>query len=513
MVHLFDIALSPGDETPLYRQIADQIIAGIRRGSLAPGLRLPPTRRLAETLATNRNTVVRAFEELTAGGWITSVVGRGTFVSVAAPTADAPVGGLATDTPRTDLPWAMLLSRAAESEPLARLERLSRSPAHGDVVNLTKMQPSPDLLPHVELKRCLDHVFKTYGADALGYGPRQGLPRLRALIAEDLERNGVPADPDDILVTTGSQQGIDLIARALVNPGDTFLTEARTYSGALNVLAASGARVVGVPGDDDGPDMAALESLDRPRAKGFYAMPNSRNPTGTTMTLARREALVAWSQRNGVPLVEDDYGADLALDDTPPPTALRALDKNVFHVGTFSKKLIPALRVGFVVCPTALTTTLVNLKHAMDLGTSALLQLALAEFLERGYLRGHLRSSLPIYRARRDTLEAALRRWLPAGFRWRQPTRGVVLWLPLPGGLDPEEVFEEAKREGVLVSPSTLYSTSAPAQAGIRLVYCAEKPERLEEGARRLGRALEQVMRRRRAAADADESPMTVDLV
>lgn len=511
MVRTLDITLAPEAETPLYRQIAERVIALIKAGELRPGLRLPPTRRLADELSTNRNTVVRAFEELTAGGWVTSLVGRGTFVADAPPaTRQTPPADLS----RSDLPWAMLLSRATESEPLARLERLSRSPAHGDVINLTKMQPSADLLPDVELRRCVDHVFKTHGADALGYGPRQGLPRLRELIAEDLQRNGVPALPDDILVTTGSQQGIDLIARALVNPDDAFLVEARTYSGALNVLAASGARVVGVPSDEDGPDLVALEALERPRAKGLYVMPNSRNPTGTTMSRARREALVAWSQRNGVPLVEDDYGADLALDGTPAPTALRALDPNVFHVGTFSKKLIPALRVGFVVCPPALTRTLVNLKHAMDLGTSMLLQLALAEFLERGYLRRHLSRSLPVYRARRDALEAGLHRWLPPGFGWRQPTRGVVLWLPLPDGLDPEEVFEEAKREGVLVSPSTLYSTSAPAQAGVRMVYCAEPPERLEEGARRLGRAIEQVARRRRAAATSKlVSPMTVDLM
>lgn len=512
MVRTLDIALSPEAEAPLYRQIADQVIDLIRRGVLRPGLRLPPTRRLASELATNRNTVVRAFEELIAGGWVTSIVGRGTFVADDAPTPEEATAR--DDGPgRADLPWAMLLSRAAESEPLARLERLSRSPAHGDVINLTRMQPSVDLLPHVELRRCVDHVFKTHGADALGYGPRQGLPRLRALIAADLERGGVPADPEDILITTGSQQGIDLIARALINPGDTFLVEARTYSGALNVLAASGARVVGIPGDDDGPDIDALAGLERPRAKGLYAMPNSRNPTGTTMSLARREALVAWSQRNGVPLVEDDYGADLALDDTAPPTSLRALDTNVFHLGTFSKKLIPALRVGFLVCPPALTTTLVNLKHAMDLGTSTLLQLALAEFIERGYLRGHLNRTLPIYRERRDALEAGLRRWLPDGFAWRQPTRGVVLWLPLPDGLDPEEVFEEAKREGVLVGPSTLYSTTAPARAGVRLVYCAEPPDRITEGARRLGRALEQVIRRRRAVAASKKSPMTVDLM
>lgn len=510
MAQLLGLAIDPRRDAPLYRQIADQIAARIRSGLLPAGTRLPPTRRLAEELSTHRNTVVRAFDELASDGFVASVVGRGTFVLDLGlrPHARPPSPAAVVH----DLPWPSLLSRAAESEPLARLERLGRTPAQGDVINLTRMQPSADLLPHAQLRRCMDHVFRRLGADALGYAPRQGLLRLRELIVEDLERLGVPARVDDLLITTGSQQGIDLVARALVNPGDSFLTEGRTYSGALNVLAASGARVVGVPCDDEGPDLAALEALTG-RAKGLYVMPNSRNPTGTTMSLPRREALVAWSRRAGVPLVEDDYGADLDLDGTPTPPALRALDPNVFYLGTFSKKLIPALRVGFVVCPPALTSTLVNLKHAMDLGTSALLQHALAEFLERGYLRAHLRTSLPIYRARRDALEAALRRHLPDGVRWRSPSRGVVLWLALPRGVDPEDVFEEGKRQGVLVSPSTLYATSAPAQAGLRLVFCSEPPERLEEGARRLGLAVHAVLRRRRAAESSGRSPMTVDLV
>ena len=514
MVRSLGISLDPEGEVPLYRQIALAIAGRIRAGVLPPGFRLPPTRRLAEQLATHRNTVVRAFEELSADGWITSSVGRGSFVadrsawlSPPASTDVTPTAGL------PELPWSLLLSRAAESEPLARLERLTRSGGQGDTINLTRMQPSDELLPDAALRRCMDHVFRTLGPEALGYAPRQGLPRLRRLISEDLARAGVPADPEDILVTTGSQQAIDLIARALVNPGDTFLTEARTYSGALHVFAAAGARVVGVPGDDDGPDLAALDALARPRPKGLYAMPNGRNPTGTTMSLARREALVAWSRRAGVPLVEDDYGADLALDDAPTPPALRALDPNVFYVGTFSKKLIPALRVGFVVCPPSLTATLVSLKHAMDLGTSALLQHALAEFLDRGYLRGHLRAIIPAYRERRDALEAALAEHLPRGLTWNQPRRGLVLWLPLPVGLDPEEVFEEARRFGVMVSPSTLYATAAPAQPGLRLSFCSEPPDRLAEGARRLGRALALVMSRRRDAQGRAPHPATLDMV
>ncbi|PIE17242.1 MAG: hypothetical protein CSA66_06320 [Proteobacteria bacterium] len=505
MVHSLGITLDPESDAPLYRQIAEQLAARIRQGTLPAGFKLPPSRRLAGQLGAHRNTVVRAYEALGAGGLITSTVGRGTFV---ADRVDAPPQ-------RTEalgeLPWGTLLSRAAEGERLARLERLARTAVAGDVINLTRMQPSDDLLPHDLMRRCVDHVFRAEGPAALGYASRQGLPRLRELIVEDLARVGVPASADHLLVTTGSQQGIDLIARALVNPGDAFLTEGRTYSGALNVLAASGARVVGVACDEQGPEISALQAYARRRVKGLYLIPNSRNPTGTTISTARREAIISWSHRASVPLVEDDYGADLDLDGRPAPPALRALDPDVFYLGTFSKKLIPALRVGFVLSPAPLTQTLVSLKHAMDLGTSALLQHALAEFLARGYMRTHLKRLLPAYRDRRDALAEALRAHLPPEVSWAPPSRGVVQWLTLPAGVSAEEAFEEAKRQGVLVSPGSLYTTGARSREGLRLCLCAEPPARLADGARRLGRALDTLMRRRRAASAAP-ARATIDL-
>ena len=181
------------------------------------------------------------------------------------------------------------------------------------------MQPSPDLLPHVELRRCLDHVLRTMGPRALGYAPREGVLSLREQIARHLVLAGVPAVPEDVLVTTGSQQALDLIARALVEPGDRFLTDGTTYTGTLNLMSMAGAQLVGVPNDDEGPGMASLRRVARGPVKGMYLMPNCHNPTGRTISAERRRELVAWSHEAGVPLVEDDYGADIALDDQSPP--------------------------------------------------------------------------------------------------------------------------------------------------------------------------------------------------
>jgi len=475
--------------SPIFRQISEQIADRIRSGVYPEGYQLPPSRRLAEEVGTHRNTIVRAYEDLAAAQWVTSGVGRGTFVSRRGKSPAAP----STPLPQGGLPWTTLLSRVGAAESLGRVDRLPRS-LHNDLINLTRMQPSADLLPADELRRCVDHVLRVHGPRALGYAPREGLPQLRELIAQDLARSGVPADPEHIIVTTGSQQALDAVARCLVNPGDAVAVEAETYTGAINIMTAAGARLVSVPGDDEGPDMSALERVSE--AKCLYLMPNSRNPTGNSISEARRRALVAWSRRANVALIEDDYGADLELDEITAPPALRALDADVIYVSTFSKRLIPALRVGFVVCPPELGRYLLNLKHMLDLGTSALLQHALAEFLDRGYLQTHLSRSLPEYRRRRDALEEALSRWMPAEVRWSHVKRGVVQWLRLPPQLRADEVFAEAQRAGVLVSPGALHSVSGGAQSGLRLTFCFEPRERLVEGVKRLATVIRESLAR-----------------
>jgi DNA-binding transcriptional MocR family regulator len=470
----------------------------VRSGAWPKGYRLSATRALAKELGTHRNTVVRAYEELVAAGYLDSVVGRGTFVAARpAPTASELSG-------RSELPWASLVSAASDVEPLARLDRYRRDAMPSHAINLTRMQPSDDLLPHARLRRCLDHVMRTLGSRALGYAPREGVLVLREQIALHLARAGVPARPDDIVVTTGSQQALDIVARTLVDPGDRFLVDGTTYTGALNLLAVAGAQVLGVPSDDEGPDISWLRRLSRGDVKGLYVMPNCHNPTGRTISGARRRELVTWSHEAGVPIIEDDYGADLDLEpDEPPPPHLRGLDPEITYVSTFSKKLIPALRVGFIVAPPAMRERFAALKHAMDLGTSAILQYALAEFLERGYLRAHYQHILPEYRRRRDALHEALTEYLPAEICWDLPKRGVVMWLRLPAHLDPEDVYDAARRAGVIVTPGTLHAVGR-AKAGVRLTFIREPAERLVEGAKRLGKAfdnLHQQSRRRLPAA------------
>ncbi len=499
-----DVPIRLDDAAPVYQQLHDRFAADIASGRLAPGTRLPPTRTLATRLGVHRNTLVRAFALLESNGWIDATPGRGSFVRPPpwrGSTATAPTA------PSFAPDWSHLLSRAVRSEPLDRIVRLSAPrPEAGQPapIDLARMQPSPDLIPDRDFADCLNAVFARLGPHALAYAPSQGDPDLRALIAADLARAGLVCAPDDIVVTTGSQQGLDLVARALVNPGDVFLTESRTYSGALTLLAASGARVVGVATDDDGPLLADLDDAIDHRAgrapvKGLYLVPNARHPTGTSIAPQRRAAILAWARRRGVPVIEDDYGADLVLEPHAAMAPLRALDPEVVHLGTFSKKLMPALRVGFLVVPQALRDALLALKHTMDLGTSPLLQHALAEYLRRGLLGPHLARIQATYRHRRDLFVAALRRYLPPDIVPTVPLQGVATWLPLPPTIDPDLLALEAARAGVLVAPGSVFSTEHDAGIGLRLTFSAENDERLVEGARRLGLLLQRALGRREA--------------
>ena len=487
------IALDPASQTPLYQQLFDQVVERVVSRAFPPGFRLPPTRALAVALSTHRNTVVRAYADLEQAGFVTSTVGRGTFIAQdrPAPASARPVGP-------GGLPWGSLLSSRVSVEPLARVDRLSRAMVPRDAVNLAKMQPSLDLIPNESFQRCVDHVLRTQGAKALGYAPPEGLPRLREAIAALLAKRGVPAAAEDILITTGSQQALDVIARALIDPGDSFLVDPLTYSGAINLFTLAGARLVGVETDDEGPDMNALRRIGVGAAKGFYVMPNGGNPTGAVISQKRRRELAAWSRASGVPLIEDDYGADLVLEPTQAIPPLRALDGDVLYIGTFSKVLIPALRVGFIVCPPGFRRAVVSLRNCLDLGSSLLMQHALAEFLDRGYLRAHLNRTLDEYRTRRDALLGSLARHVPSAVTWSRPTRGLTLWMTLPAHVDPDAVFEEAHRHGVLVNPSSVYEVRGRIACGLRLSFCAEPPKRLIEGGRRLGEALSAILKRQR---------------
>ena len=493
------LRLDRASGVPLYRQIADALWGGVAGGVLPAGTRLPPERSLAAALGVDRTTVVAAYRELAAAGLIEAHVGRGT--TVVGPPPVAPAAGVA---PARPLAWGQLFAAptAVEDDPV--LAELAVLPDRPDVVSFAAGVPAPEHYPIAEIRALLDEALGAGGEGLLQYCPPEGYGPLREAIAARLAARGARVGADRVLVCAGSQQGLYLLARALVEPGDAVAVEAPTYHGALQVFRAVGARLVPLPADRDGLDPDRLDDLlGRRTVKLIYVLPTFQNPTGATLALDRRQRLLAAARRHGVPLVEDDPYGELRYDGTPLPPLL-ALDPSaggpVVHLSTFSKTLFPGFRLGYVVAPPPVIERLAWVKALVDLDSNPLAQWAVAEYLGRGGFDAHLARVRRVYPARRDALAAALAREAGDALTWRLPEGGFYLWARLAGGLRAREVLAEAIPSGVAFVPGDLFHADGGGRDGMRLAFSGLPPDRLAEGARRLGVAIAAVAARRAAA-------------
>jgi len=380
----------------MYLQIKDHLQEQIERGVLPPTTRLPSTRSLAEELDVSRVTVVNAYAELAVEGWVQAHVGRGTFVS----DHQRRVDRAWTSGPFT---WQTTLLRppgVSASSMLADMLHLSQQP---DLISFAMGAPATDLFPVRDFRRAVNVVLRKDGAEALQYHEASGYKPLQTAIARYVQARGIKVGPGDVLITSGSQQGLDLAARVLTQPGECVVTESPTYLGALDVFQSHGVRVVGVPVDGEGLQVDLLERLlSRHRPRLIYTIPTFHNPTGGTMSQRRRERLLELARQYRVPILEDGVCSELRYDGTPLPP-LRALDRRgqVVYLNSFSKILLPGIRMGYVVASGRIRERLVAAKQSADLFTSSLMQRALAEYLTTGHLDDHLARVLRIYRARR----------------------------------------------------------------------------------------------------------------
>jgi DNA-binding transcriptional MocR family regulator len=334
-------------------------------------------------------------------------------------------------------------------------------------------------------------LMATRGSTALQYGSGQGDPGLRELILDVMAPQGVVAHPDDIVVTTGSQQALDLVTRVFVDPGDVVVAEAPSYVGALGVFRAYQADVVHVPLDDDGLVPEALdETLTRLSAAGrrvklLYTVPNHHNPAGVTLSAERRPRIVEIARRHGVLVLEDDPYGLLGFSGDPLP-ALQTYDPDgVLYLGSFSKTFAPGVRVGWAVAPHAVREKLVLASEAAILCPSAFSQLAVATYLETQDWRHQVGVFRDLYRERRDATLDALADLLPAA-SWTHPVGGFYVWVTLPEGLDATAMLPRAVTERVAYVPGTAFYADGQGRHAMRLSYCYPTPERIREGVRRL---------------------------
>jgi GntR family transcriptional regulator/MocR family aminotransferase len=465
---------------PVYRQIAVQIRARVDRGELAEGDRLPPIRELAAQLRVNRETVSSAYEELAAQGVVDAHVGRGTFVRGRRPRALAPVA-----------PAPAPLSARAERLLEFERSRVSYGAGRG-AIRLHALKPDPRHYPLDAFRRSLTRVLSELGGEVLDYGDPQGYQGLRAAIAERLRANGVVVGAESLVLCQGASQGIELVLRLFADPGDAIAVEEPTYPNALAAMAALGLRAAPVPMRTGGACLDALDrALARPDVKALYTIPTFHNPLGLTTTPPHRRELLAIAARYGKAVIEDAYEMDLRYAGRHV-ASLAGLDDEgqVVQLLSFSKSLFPGVRIGAIVARGRHVDALLALRHAADLGGALPLQAALADFMHSGAYDRHLASQRRRLRSRRDALITSLKNEMPEGATWTEPEGGLQLWLQLPEPFDSRELYADAMRAGVLVSPGFQFNCDGRPSRGFRLSIGSVNELEIAEGVARFGRVI-----------------------
>lgn len=393
-----------------------------------------------------------------------------------------------------------LRTKGVKSSAIRELLKLTQQP---EVISFAGGLPAPDVFPIERFREACAKVLKEQGKVALQYGASEGYEPLREMIARHTSRYGVKAGPENVLITSGSQQALDLIGKLLINPGDRVLVEAPTYLGALQAFNVYGAEYVSVPSDEDGIRTDLLEGPLRSGPKFMYVLPNFQNPGGTTLSEGRREQLVLLADRFGIPIVEDDpYGQLRYEGEHLPP--LVVLDRvnlrrdngysigNVIYLSTFSKTLAPGLRLGWIVAPPDVITKMIQLKQGADLHTSTFTQVVAYEVARDNFLDEHIKVIRRVYGERRDAMLASLEEFFPPEVSWTRPKGGLFLWVTLPEGMNCQKLFETAIKENVAFVPGDSFyaNNGAEGRRHFRLNFSYVPPDQIREGIRRLSTAV-----------------------
>ena len=500
---MLPLHLQPESHVPLYVQLRDQLRALVHSGDLRPGDRIPASRELALMLGVHRTTVANAYAELESEGLIQGHVGRGTFIS-------GNGNGLKLSPPPPPvlngnghgIRWELLFADERGEEILNRLT----ASAPTDALSFVMARPAEEYFPVEELQLCVNAVLRREARDVLRLGCTDGYAPLREALLDLLRGEGFSVKDENLLITGGCQQSLDLISKAFVRPGDSLILENPTYPGSVAIFNGARARCLGVPvrnhaapGTSLGIDLEALEAtLAANRVKLIVLTPDFQNPTGTSMPLASRRKVLDLASRYQVPVVEDHIYARLhTLEERIP--SLKQLDRSnlVIHIDSFTKVAFPGLRVGWIVAPPAAIERLRLVKQTTDLHTDQLAQATLAEFLRRGMFSRHLAKMRKVYASRLQALEEALRRHMPEDTRWTHPDGGMCLWLELPPGFDANELLIHARERGVLFAPGRYFYVQSPLPNTLRLGFANLDEKQIARGVAMLAELLRVEMRKR----------------
>jgi GntR family transcriptional regulator/MocR family aminotransferase len=471
--------------SPLYRQIYDGYREAIVDRRLRGGQRLPSTRALAVALRISRIPVLNAFEQLLAEGYFESRRGSGTFVAASLP-AEAPAKDSSAAHPTVKGPGP----RVVAHRPAAAL-RSTPEPWLGGYGAFRLSEPAMDHFPLAVWSRLVARNCRGTARGEMAYGSAMGFLRFRAAIAAYLRTaRAVRCEAEQIMVVSGSQQALEITARVLLDPGQSVWVEEPGYEGAHDALGMAGARIVPVPVDEGGLDVAAGMARD-PRARAAYVTPSHQYPLGFTMRPDRRLQLLDWAQATGAWLIEDDYDSEYRYE-SQPISALQGLDRDarVIYIGTFSKVLFPAVRIGYLVIPPDLVGRFSAVRAAMDICPPGLNQAVLADFIAEGHFARHLRRTRAIYAERRGAMVEALHRELGPRLEVVGAQAGIHLTAILAEGAEDRAISERAARDGLWVMALSSRYLGPPTRQGLVLGYGGTSVEQIPDAVRRLRRIM-----------------------
>lgn len=398
-------------------------------------------------------------------------------------------------------PWEHRYAQRTQRMSSSAIREILKMTQIPGIISFAGGLPAPEVFPVEEIKQASDVVLSEVGAQALQYYPTEGYTPLREMIVRHSARLGLNIGIENVLITSGSQQALDLLGKVFINRGDRILVESPTYLGALQAWNAYGPEYVAVPFDENGMQVDTLEDALRMGPKFIYVLPNFQNPTGVTLSLERRKALIELADRYGVPLVEDDpYGQLRYVGEHIPPVVVldgqyrnnegEAYHGNVIYMSTFSKTLAPGLRLAWVTAPAEVIRKLVQAKQGADLHTPTFNQMVAYEASKGGFLDKHIDKIREVYGERRLVMLAALDEYFPDGVKWTHPQGGMFLWVTLPEGMDAADVLTKAVEKMVAFVPGGPFHANGGGENTMRLNFSNAQPEMIREGIFRLGQVL-----------------------
>jgi len=475
------LSLNPNENVPLYMQLANSLAAKIQNFELPNGTKLPPERELARLLNISRTTSLNAYRQLEENGLILSRRGSGTYVA-----------NLHSDSAEVSMPWEQLFSPQRKSPFSSLLRTLIATPTANETISLAAGMPDPAFYPLAELAHLAQANAVAIPAADYGYLATEGYLPLRHSLTKWQEQSGIQATPDQCLIVSGSQQGLYLIVKTIIEPQDYVIVESPTYLGAIQSLETAGARLLTLPAAKQ-LDFELLEDyLIRYRPKLMYTIPTFHNPTGRVMTLSDRKKLIELAARYRLAIVEDDPYS-LLYYGNKPPVSLKSLDTygGVIYLGTFSKTLLPGLRTGWVTADQAVIDRLAQEKQHVDLHCGNLAQMLLHSCLQKDILASHITFVRSEYKKRRDAMVQALNQYCPDTIDFSIPSGGFYIWCKIRQPVSVSDLMRRAAASKVGFVPGIAFYASGNSSQEIRLCFTTHEAAVLKEGIRRIGKLLQ----------------------